>query len=362
LTVSFDGSGSNDADGSISSYSWSFGDGYGASSASVDHTYTSAGQFTAVLTVTDDDGATNSASVVITVNEPANQAPTADVSATPISGDSPLTVSFDGSGSGDADGTISSYRWSFGDGSSATGMTVDHTYNSAGQFTAVLTVTDNDGDTDTDSVTITVSDPSILTAPVDLTATAFGNQVTLSWTAGGGNAGGYHIERAIKYRGKYSYSRIDSISSDATSYVDTVSETGTYKYRIQAYSNSPSTDEISDYSNETSVTVSDVVDPDPEPEPDPVDDFAAPSNLDAAINGISVVLTWTDNTSDEAGFTIERAIKVRGQLTYETIGQVGADQTAFTDACGAGTFYYRVMAFKAGVVSGYSEVISARVK
>ena len=132
--------------------------------------------------------------------------------------------------------------------------------------------------------------------------------------------------------------------------------------RVQAYSTSPSSDGVSDYSNETSVSVDDVVEPDPEPTPDPVDEFAAPSNLTASIDGASAMLTWTDNTSDEAGFTIERGFKVTGQIIYDTIGQVGADQNAFTDACGVGTFYYRVRAFKTGTVSGYSDVVTVKIK
>ena len=345
LTVSFDGSGSSDADGSITNYSWSFGDGSGANGAVVGHTYTSAGQFTAVLTVTDDGDAMDSATVTITVSEPANQAPTADISATPTSGEAPLTVSFDGSGSSDADGSITNYSWSFGDGSGANGALVEHTYKSAGQFTAILTVTDDDGAMDTASVTITVNDASVLNAPVGLTAAVSGNQVSLSWTAVGANADGFHIERAIKYRGKYNFVRIDSVPASATTYVDTVDETGTYRYRVQAYSTSPSSDGVSDYSNEASVSVADVVEPDPEPTPDPVDDFDAPSNLTASIDGASAMLTWTDNTSDETGFIVERGEKITGKISYSSLGQVSADQTTYVDACGAGTFYYRVRAF-----------------
>ena len=78
----------------------------------------------------------------------ANQPPVADLVAIPVSGEAPLTVTFDAVGSSDADGTISSYSWSFGDGSIGSGVAVDHTYTSAGQFTAVLTVTDDAGATD----------------------------------------------------------------------------------------------------------------------------------------------------------------------------------------------------------------------
>ena len=155
LSVSFNAGASSDSDGTITSYHWSFGDGSSASGITASHTYTQAGQRTAVLTVTDNDGATDTASVVITVGA-ANQAPTARISATPVSGVAPLSVSFNAGASSDSDGTITSYHWSFGDGSSASGITASHTYTQAGQRTAVLTVTDNDGATDTASVVITV--------------------------------------------------------------------------------------------------------------------------------------------------------------------------------------------------------------
>jgi PKD repeat protein len=175
LTIDFDASASTDTDGVIVEYQWSFGDGAVGSGVTAQHTYQQAGAFTAVLTVTDDAGATASASVVITAQEPANQAPTANIAATPVSGQVPLTVSFDGSGSGDADGTISSYSWSFGDGSGDSGGVVDHIYSGEGQFTAVLTVTDDAGVTDSASVVIIVDSGTANTPPaVTITGPADG--------------------------------------------------------------------------------------------------------------------------------------------------------------------------------------------
>lgn len=76
-----------------------------------------------------------------------NLPPTAAFSATPASGQSPLTVSFDGSASADPEGQGLSYTWNFGDGSpTATGASVSHTYsNVLGIINASLTVSDNMG-------------------------------------------------------------------------------------------------------------------------------------------------------------------------------------------------------------------------
>jgi PKD repeat protein len=111
--AAFTGTGS-DSDGTITSYEWTFGDGVSSTSQNPAHIYTSPGTYTATLTVTDDDGATGSDSVVITVTESANQPPVAGASASPESGTAPFDVAFTGTGS-DSDGTIISYEWTFGD-------------------------------------------------------------------------------------------------------------------------------------------------------------------------------------------------------------------------------------------------------
>ena len=159
LAVSFNGSGSSDSDGSIASYAWSFGDGGSSSGVTAIHTYSSAGTYTVQLTVTDDDGSTGSATRTIEVAAApvANIPPTASFTASPTSGDAPLAVSFNGSGSSDSDGSIASYAWSFGDGGSSSGVTAIHTYSSAGTYTVRLTVTDDDGSTDSATRTIQVT-------------------------------------------------------------------------------------------------------------------------------------------------------------------------------------------------------------
>lgn len=161
LNVSFNASASSDPDGSIVSYAWNFGDGGSGAGVAVTHTYTSTGTYTARLTVTDNDGDDDSATQTIQVSAApvANTPPTASFIATPSSGEAPLAVNFNASASLDPDGSIVSYAWTFGDGGSASGVTVTHTYTDAGTYTARLTVTDNDVATGSTSQTIETFTP-----------------------------------------------------------------------------------------------------------------------------------------------------------------------------------------------------------
>jgi PKD repeat protein len=76
LAVAFNGASSSDPDGTISSYAWVFGDGATGSGVSPSHTYSTAGTYTARLTVTDNQGATGTTTTSITVSA-APTAPTA---------------------------------------------------------------------------------------------------------------------------------------------------------------------------------------------------------------------------------------------------------------------------------------------
>jgi PKD repeat protein len=98
-------------------------------------------------------GPLDSAEATYTVT---NIPPESQINVNPLSGKSPLLVRFDGTRSLDRDGSINSYRWDFGDGTSAVGGTAEHTYTRPGRKYATLTVTDNQGAADTDAVTITV--------------------------------------------------------------------------------------------------------------------------------------------------------------------------------------------------------------
>jgi PKD repeat protein len=154
LPVSFIGAGI-DNDGYIYSYYWDFGDGSTNNKQNPSHTYTNPGIYTATLTITDNDGATDTKTIIITV-QIENKPPTAYASANPSSGIAPLTLQFTGSGS-DTDGFVVAYRWSFGDGFTSDLQNPSHVFTIPGKYIVTLTVTDNKGETGYNTLQIIVT-------------------------------------------------------------------------------------------------------------------------------------------------------------------------------------------------------------
>src|SRR3989449_960331 len=127
LTCSFTDQ-SSDPDGSVTSWQWTFGDGTtGATAQNPSHTYSAGGSYTVTLTVTDNQGAPNSVTHSVAPSQP-NQPPTAAFTASCPA----LTCSFTDQSS-DPDGSVTSWQWTFGDGTSgSTTQNPSHTYSAGG--------------------------------------------------------------------------------------------------------------------------------------------------------------------------------------------------------------------------------------
>jgi len=108
-----------------------------------------------------------------------NPGPVSQIKANPTFGVAPLTVHFDGTGSSDPNGTLTTYAWSFGDGTSGTGATIDHLYSTPGNYLATLFVTDNQGATASSQIRILVQSSSALIPRFAYVANSDSNDITM---------------------------------------------------------------------------------------------------------------------------------------------------------------------------------------
>jgi len=179
----FSGATSSDPDeGDTLTYRWTFGlDGTSPQVGSeVSHRFEVTGEFLVLLTVTDSSGASDDATLFVTVN-PSPDSPRPIIGTGPRSGAAPLTLTFNGLNSFDPNGDPITYRWDFFTGSepkpedtpldSATGAIVTHLFADEGVFSVVLVVDDGQGAVRSSpeivTVTARVTDPGTEQPVVD---------------------------------------------------------------------------------------------------------------------------------------------------------------------------------------------------
>lgn len=202
LAVSFTAVAS-DRDG-IKSFEWDFeGDAVfdrTTTGGTTEYTYATEGAFQPRVRVTDTLGAATVVAVPSLEVRVVEGAPTVTASASPMSGDAPLTVRFDASASDPGGAAITQWAWDFdGDG------TVDYTaaddpattfdYTATGTFYPRVMVTADDGDTSSDVVRITVDAAFDLGVSTDTIDAQLGESVTVETALGGDTRVSVVIER-----------------------------------------------------------------------------------------------------------------------------------------------------------------------
>jgi PKD repeat protein len=161
--------GSTNGGSPITSWSWTFGDGGTSTAQNPSHTYTVPGTYNVKLKVANAVGpdSTTKSSYIQASIVPVG--PTAAFTATPTSGDAPLTVHFtDTSTAGTS--PITSWAWDFGDGGSSTLASPTHVY-AVGTYDVKLTVTTADGTDNENKVDFVVVTPAPVAPTVDFSAT-----------------------------------------------------------------------------------------------------------------------------------------------------------------------------------------------
>ncbi|MCX5852470.1 MAG: hypothetical protein NT072_10535 [Deltaproteobacteria bacterium] len=199
--------------------------------------------------------------------------------------------------------------------------------------------------------------PSVAPAAPFLSGAIVGSQANLTWsdaTPAGGLLGssaneiGFRVQRAtVNTNGiPGTYSLIGSALANATSYIDTTITLGVvYSYRVVAYNAAGST-------NSNAVTVGG---------PPP----AAPTGLTATLQtGLRVLLSWTDNATNETGFVVERAVNTGAFVQIAAPGpRTGTGTVNYTDTTvtPGNTYDYRVKAVNIAGSSAYSNTALAIV-
>jgi len=158
--IQFNSNGSIDNDGTIINYLWDFGDNTTSSNINPTHAYTTIGEYSVKLTVTDNNNATNTSSTTVTITK-LNELPIANING-PYNGLVNESIQFSSNGSIDNDGNIVSYLWDFGNGDTSTLENPLYSYTLGGTYTITLTITDNDTASNTSSTTATIIKPNEL--------------------------------------------------------------------------------------------------------------------------------------------------------------------------------------------------------
>lgn len=194
------------------------------------------------------------------------------------------------------------------------------------------------------SISIPAPPPATPTNLQALAASA--TRVDLTWTDNATNETGYYVERAPDLAGVAgTYAQVASIPAGSVAYSNTGLTSATrYWFRVRAFN---ATD-VSAYSNGANAVT--LLLP------------AAPTNLQGqALSTTRIDLTWTDNATNETGYTVERAPDNAGTAgTFVSVASLAAGATAYSNTgLNANTrYWYRVRAVNATDVSAYSSSLS----
>jgi rhodanese-related sulfurtransferase len=360
--VTLNGSASSDPENSIASYQWMAFSGtimptlLNSSTATPSFTAPSkAGWVIYELTVSDNGGLTDTDTVRIYVEEGANNSPTADAGNNQAVTEG-ATVTLDGSGSTDSDGTIASREWTQTAGPAVqlsnksavkpTFTAPDVTTSTAITFS--LTVTDDDGAADSDTVTVTVNDTGAVpvdppSAPTGVAATdgTPSNKIQVTWKAASG-AASYDIYRAdMPAWAGASPARI-ATSVSGLSYDDTAAAAGSRYYYWVKSRNAGGVSKFSMFDTGYRGAVGSIP--------------AVPSNVDAEDGAASMVnVTWTPSTGTLV-YEVYRA-DIPAYLDFNLTKIATVTDASYEDASAVegNQYYYWVKARNSWGISRYSK-------
>lgn len=341
LTVTFDASLSSDSKGTITSYTWNFGDGAAGSGKTISHIFTSSGTFNAKLTVTDNQGATATFTIPITVIQLV--APTG-LTATP--GNAQVALSWNASTGATSynvkRSTVSGGPYTTVAATTATTF-IDNksVVNGTTYYYVVSAVSSSQESANSSQVSATPTLP--VPPPTGLQGAPGNNQVTLSWKASAG-AASYNVKKSTTYSGPFT---ILASGVKSTTLVDTAVKNGLiYCYVVSAV-NANGVESVN--SNEIEVV--------------PLAPLPPPVGLTATAGPGSVSLSWTAVPGEEYYYVLRST--VNGGPFYTTASPA-SNYYKDTNVSAGVTYYYEVEYYsmvqtQSGSVVGEMSLPSAQV-
>ncbi|HTL07046.1 MAG TPA: PKD domain-containing protein [Chitinophagaceae bacterium] len=357
-SATLNGSASFDPDGSIASYAWSKTSGPSSYSFANATAYTTtvnnlvAGVYVFTLQVTDNAGATSSATVTVTVNNlpaPPNQSPIADAGSNSTITLPVNSATVNASASFDPDGSIASYAWSKTSGPAQYAITDASAYTTTvtnlvqGVYVFTVTITDNSGATATANVNVTVNAPAppppvpnqvpvaragaaiSITLPTDnavldgtASSDADGNIVSYAWTKTSGPAG-------------HAFANAAAASTNVSNLV-----AGTYVFTLQVTDNAGATAsaDVTVAVNPAAVATPPVTTPPPPPPPvspaTPVNKAPvanAGNNVDITLPTNSTSLNGSGSYDTDGSIAGYKWTKTSGPAAYSIDNATGASTT-----------------------------------
>ncbi len=177
-------------------------------------------------------------------------------------------------------------------------------------------------------------------APTSLTYNKLSlTSIKLDWSDNSSGEMGFIIERKV---GVNNWAPYDSTSTDTETWTDANSPVNeTLQYRIKAYKDTYSSVNLE----------SPAID----------NDIPAPTNLTADISGMTITLNWTDNSTGEDGFKIDRMAS--DSVWVENFASVGSNIITWTETVAdTGKYYYRVKAYNGTDLSAATTVAEAWIQ
>jgi len=177
--------------------------------------------------------------------------------------------------------------------------------------------------------------------------------IGVSWIDNSSNETGFRIERKQGVGGTYSVVATASANVTSIGGITMPRDGNTYLFRVKAYNS----DGESAVSNEIAIDT-DTAEQVPPPMPNAPTSFAL-SGTSVFSTYLSLGFTWTDNSSDETGFRIEKKQGVNG--TYSVVASPGANTTSYggiTIPRDGNTYYFRIKSYNANGESSPSNEVS----